>query len=214
MTGLPTSVAGLRELLSERFPQAARTTGAVLPTGIPAIDDLVRGLPRPALTELVGAAPSCGRQLFLGQLLQLTRQRGGRVGLIDGADGFDPASWAPEWLEHLVWVRCRATSEAMAVADLLARDANLELVVLDLRRATKPELRRIPASTWYRLQRAVEQSDLAMLVLTPSPVVPSAQLRLVLDQSHHLADQTVERRQLVQALPAELQRQRRSAAAG
>ena len=207
-----TTLAALRGLLAERFPQAARAAGSVLPTGITAIDEHARGLPRAALTELVCGVPSGGSQLLLGQLLHLTRQRGGRVGLIDGGDSFDPASWPAESLEHLTWVRCHATSEVIPVADLFARDANFELVVIDLRRAAKAELRRIPATSWYRLQRAVEQTDLALLVITPIAVVPSAQLRLGLGRSHHLRDQGEPREALVSALPAKLQRQRLVAA--
>jgi len=72
---------------------------------------------------------------------------------------------------------------ALAATDLLTRDANLGLVVLDLRDLTERELRRTPASFWYRLQRAVEPADLALVVITPRATVPSAQLRFVLNSS-------------------------------
>ncbi len=214
MDNSPKTLADLRADLAKRFPQAVRSTAGVLATGIAAVEAQAQGLPRAAVTELVAAVPSAGSQLFLGQLLRLTRERGGRVALVDGADGFDPASWPEESLEHLVWVRCRATSDVMPVADLFARDANFELVVIDLRRAAKSELRRIPATSWYRLQRAVEQTDLALLVITPVAVVPSAQLRLGLGESHALTDQEKERREITVALPVVLQRQRLAVAAG
>jgi len=205
-------LSALRELLQQRFPQTARPLGRMLPTGVPAVDELGGGLPRAALTELVCASPSCGSHLLLCQMLHQARARGGRVGLIDGADQFDPADWPAADLEPLVWVRCLNPESALPAAELFARDANLELVVLDLRRIALALLRRIPAAGWYRLQRAVEQADLAFLAITPVALVPSAQLRLGLTRSHHLADQTRERADLAQTLTVTLQRQRLAAA--
>jgi hypothetical protein len=204
------SLASLRQLLSERFPQAARSPATILPTGIPGVDDVAGGLPRHAITELVCSAPSCGSQLFLGQLLHVVRAHSGRAALIDGSDNFDPASWDAEDLRCLLWLRCRTVSEAMSVADLFTRDANLELVLLDLRRAALRELRRIPAGTWYRLQRALEQTDAPLLVLTPTASVPSAQLRLALDRSLELSAQSAPRPPLISALAVSMQRQRLS----
>ena len=103
--------------------------------------------------------------------------------------------------------------EAQAqAADVLARDANLGLVVLDLRRAPEADLRRIPGPQWYRLQRAVEPADLALLVETPRPSVPSAQLRFNLTTSHAPASFDLERPSLAAGLAPVLQRQRLSAA--
>ncbi len=211
MAGSPPTLSALRELLQQRFPTAPRASGHTLTTGVPAVDER-GGLPRAALTEVVCPAPSCGSQLLFGQLLQQARHRGGRVGLIDGADQFDPAEWSSDVLEPLVWVRCAAPESAVPAAEILARDANLELVVLDLRRASPAVLRRIPAAAWYRLQRAVEQSDLAFLAFTPLAIVPSAQLRWSLPHSHHLGDQQRERSDLAATLTVTLQRQRLAAA--
>jgi hypothetical protein len=212
MPASASTLPALRQLLSERFPQAARPRGEALTTGITALDETTGGLPRRALTELACTAPSCGGHLFLGRLLELTRTAARRAALADATDEFDPGSWPAEILEHLVWVRCRSVAEAVSAADLLARDANLDLLALDLRHAACTDLRRIPAPAWYRLQRAVEQTNLVFLVLTPAPLVPSAQLRLVLDHSHHLADQPVERLALTSFLPVAIQRQRLAAA--
>ena len=216
MSAAPAQLAALRHLLAERFPSAPRTTGRVLATGLPALDAATGGLPLSAVTEVVCAAPSCGGHLLLAQLLAVTRTARTRVALIDGHDEFDPASLSPDLLAHLVWVRCAGAAEALAAADLLARDANFALVVLDLRRASAGELRRIPAPTWYRLQRAVESADLVLLVATPRPVVPSAQLRLLLATSQPAAALDAERPALVAALAPAVQRQRLStlAAAG
>ena len=62
------------------------------------------------------------------------------------------------------------------------------LVLLDLRHAPLRELRRVPSTSWYRLQRAVEPADLALVVATPTACVPSAQLRFELEQAATLGD--------------------------
>lgn len=212
MSAAPDKLAALRHLLAERFPTATRLPGRTLRTNLAAIDDATGGLPLGAVTEIVCSAPSCGSQLLLGQLLAVTRTTRTRVGLIDAADAFDPDSFSADLLAHLVWVRCSATAATTAIAlqaaDLLARDANLGLVVLDLRHAPEADLRRISGPQWYRFQRAVEPTDLALLVITPRPSVPSAQLRLVLHTSHSIAALEVERPILTSALDPTLNRQR------
>jgi hypothetical protein len=210
----PEKLAALRHLLAERFPSALSPTthARTLMTGIPAIDDATGGLPLSAVTEIVCAAPSCGGQLLIGELLARTRAARARVALVDGSDAFDPASFAEDLLAHLVWVRCQSTAQALQAVDLLARDANLALVMLDLRRATDVELRRVPATQWYRLQRAVEPTDLALLVETPRAVVASAQLRFVLDRSQPFTALEQDRATVVHALHAPVQRQRLAAA--
>lgn len=210
MSALASSIASLRQLLSERFPQVTRSPTRVLPTGIPSLDDLTGGLPRHALTELVCVAPSSGSQLLIGQLLHAIRTGTGRAALIESSDSFDPNSWPADDLRCLVWLRCRNAGEALSVADLFARDANLDLVLLDLRRTASRELHRIPASTWYRLQRAVEQTNASLLAITPTAMVPSAQLRLTLAQSLGPAAQNTPRPQLTAALNLSVQRQRLS----
>jgi hypothetical protein len=204
----PEKLAALRHLLAERFPSLPRLAGRGLATGIPAIDAATGGLPLSALTEIVCAAPSCGSQLLLNELLAVTRTARVRLALIDGTDSFDPSSFADDLLRHLLWTRCRTTAAALHAADLLVRDANLGLVLLDLRRAPEAELRRIPAPHWYRLQRAVESTDLAFVVETPRAAVPSAQLRLTLDTSLSLAALASERHTLGLQLTPTLQRQR------
>ena len=209
MAAASEKLAALRHLLAGRFPAAARAPGRALATGIPSIDETAGGLPLGALTEIVCSAPSCGSLLFLEKILAATRATRTRVALVDSSDSFDPASFPIDLLAHLVWVRCTAAA-ALAAADLLARDANIGLVVLDLRRSAERELRRTPSTLWYRLQRAVEPADLALLVLTPHATVPSAQLRFSLGASHPVNAIEAERPVLSAALQLELQRQRQS----
>ena len=206
-------LAKLRRQLAERFPTVQRTPGRTLPTSIPDIDHATGGLPLGAITEMVCAAPSCGGHLFFAQLLASTRCSRQRVALIDSTDSFDPSSLPADLYAHLIWVRCSSTNTALQATDLLARDANLGLVVLDLRRAPEADLRRIPGPQWYRLQRAVEPTDLALVVETPRASVPSAQVRFELNASHSLAALEHERPTLTTQLAPRLQRQRVAAAA-
>lgn len=217
MAAAPDKLAKLRHLLAERFPAAPRPPSRALRTGLPALDDAVGGLPLGAITEIVCTAPSCGGQLLLEQLLTVTRATRTRVALVDSSDSFDPASYPADLLAHLVWVRGGPDSPmdlALAAADLLTRDANLGLVVLDLRHADERPLRRTPASFWYRLQRAVEPADLALVVVTPRASVPSAQLRVELAVSHAANAGALERPVLSHRLTPTLQRQRIALASG
>ena len=101
--------------------------------------------------------------------------------LIDGRDSFDPCGLDNAWLQHLLWVRCSKASEAVKAADLLLRDGNFPLVIVDLVLNAPEELRKIPQTNWYRLQRLVEVLPTACLVLTRYEMVSSAQLKLVLE---------------------------------
>lgn len=201
-------LAALRRQLAERFPSVPRTAGRVLSTGVPEIDESTGGLPLGAVTEIVCSAPSCGSQLLLGQLFAVTRETRARVALIDSSDSFDPTSWNTDLLAHIVWIRCSTATTALAAVDLATRDANFGLVVLDLSRGTPSELRRVPGPQWYRLQRAVEPTDAALVIQTPSACVPSAQLRFDLHSSFRFGDLIRERPALSTALTPVLQRQR------
>lgn len=227
MATAPEKLAALRQLLATRpsapparggpFPATGfgrGRAGGLVATGIPALDQAIGGLPLGAITEIVCAAPSCGSHLFIGQLLAATGGTGTRAALIDGTDSFDPGSLAEDLLARLVWVRCRTTAEALQAADLLAHDANLGLLVLDLRRAAEADLRRLPATQWFRLQRAVEPAALALVVATPHACIPSAHVRLALDLSHSVDALGRDRPALARELAPALQRQRHRAAAG
>lgn len=203
-------LSALRELLARRFPTASQASRArCVSTGVPAIDEATGGLPVGALTEVVCAAPSCGGMLLVARVLEVCRSQRLRVVLIDGSDSFDPQSFTQDALAHLVWVRCHQAKQAMQAADLLTRDANFGLVMMDLRRQSERELRQEPSTSWYRLQRAAEQNELPVLVLTPRAVVPSAQVRFALHHSFALSDLESPRALLADVLPIELNRQRR-----
>lgn len=181
MSGSSSALSALRSLLAARFPERTRPAGYGVPTGIPAIDDAFGGgLPAGQLTEVVSDEPSSGGQTLLAQLLANTRVMRRRMALVDGDDGFAPESVPPDSLRHLVWIRCREVAQALASADVLVRDGNFAVVVMDLRGCEEHALRRTPASTWYRLHRATEASAVAVLVQTTFALVPAVPARLVL----------------------------------
>ena len=104
-----------------------------------------------------------------------------RLALIDGADSFDYAGVPKAALSRLLWVRGRSAERVAQVADLILRDGNLGLVVMDLCANDAREVARIPSSSWHRLQRVVEPSTTAFLVLTCQPTVSAARPRLLLN---------------------------------
>ena len=130
------------------------------------------------MTEMV--CPS-GAGLLLAALIRATQQRRGLLALIDGGDVFDPAGVPRAALPRLLWVRSQTAAQAIQAADLVLRDGNLNLVVLDLRSSLLAATHKIPSTSWYRLQRVVEPTATAFVVLTPQPLVSGARPRLVLE---------------------------------
>lgn len=207
MSATPTSLAALRSLLAARFPEKTRKPTGHVPSGISALDEVLGGgLPVGQLSELVSQNPSSGGQFIIGRLLLATRRARQRMALIDGADGFVPESMVADALRHLIWVRCHETGEAFAAADLLVRDGNYAVLAIDLRGLAEKSLRQQPAATWYRLQRAAEESSAAVLVLTPFALVPAVPWRLMLTASLPLADRRQPQEAIATRLEVELMR--------
>lgn len=173
----------LRELIAERFPERRRRAEGVLTTGFRPVDEACGGgLPRGGVTEVVASTPGSGGQWVVRALLQSARRTHQYLGLIDGADGFDPQSEPPELLPHLLWVRCCQATQALQAADLLVRDGNISLVLLDLREHPASGAGRRPMSVWFRLQRAVERSGGVLVVLSSRTQVSGARVRVELEE--------------------------------
>jgi len=182
-------IIDLRKLLAERFPQSFTLTAQRVATGFPAIDQAIGGgLPKGAITELSSPRVSAGSALLLYALLQKAQRDGNFLALVDGRDSFDPQPVGNQRLRNLLWVRCTKAFDAVKAADLLLRDGNFPLVVLDLVLNASDELRKIPQTSWYRLQRLVETAPTAFLVLTRASMISSAQLKLSLDNAWTLPD--------------------------
>jgi hypothetical protein len=192
-------IIDLRKLLAERFPHTPVTAAARVATGLDLVDKAIGGgLPRGAITELIsparsathsvagGPPTSAGSASLVRDLIHAGYRDNYFVALIDGRDSFDPSGLDKASLRHLLWVRCSKAAEAIKAADLLLRDGNFPLVALDLVLNAPEELRKIPQTNWYRLQRLVELTPVACLILTRYEMVASAHLKLLLENSWNL----------------------------
>lgn len=175
-------VVDLRNLLAERFPQRQLRTTTRLSTGLSFFDKATGGgLPTGALTELISSNESAGSASLIYALLQVACREKYFLALVDGQDSFAPQPLGNARLQNLLWVRCHKAAEAIKAADLLLRDGNFPLVIVDLVLNSLAELRKIPQTSWYRLQRLVEAAPTACLVLTRQSIMASAQLKIVLE---------------------------------
>ena len=201
----PRSVLDLRKLLEERFPPRRAPAAAMFLTGLAALDQITGGgLPKSAITELIAPESNAGSASLIHSLLHAAHRAGQFVALIDGHDSFDPQSADNASLRHLLWIRCRKTFDAIKTADLVLRDGNFPLVIVDLVLNAPEELGKIPQTSWYRLQRLVETTATACLVLTRHSMVSSAQLKIRL-QNHWSLD-TLEKEKAVSRLRFRAQR--------
>jgi hypothetical protein len=180
--GASRKILDLQKLLAERFPQAPAAAATRFVTGLPFLDQAISGgLPKSTITELISPEASAGSASLIHALLRGANRDKYFLALIDGRDSFDPCALDNSSLRHLFWVRCTKAFEAIKAADLLLRDGNFPLVILDLVLNPPEELRKILPTSWYRLQRLVESAPTACLILTQQGMVSSAQLKLVLE---------------------------------
>ncbi|PYJ69892.1 MAG: hypothetical protein DME76_07400 [Verrucomicrobia bacterium] len=174
-------IIDLRKLLAERFPHPPAISATRLVISLPFLDELIGGgLPGGAITELISPRTSAGSASLIRALLHAAYRDHYFLALIDGRDSFDPCGLDNALLRQLLWVRCSKAFEAIKATDLLLRDGNFPLVIVDLVLNAPEELRKIPQTSWYRLQRLVELAPVACLVITQYEMVASAQLKLVL----------------------------------
>jgi len=152
---------------------------ALAPLDITAVDSCLHGgLPRGQLSELVGPCSS-GRTTLLWQLIGAATGRGEIAVLIDTCDRLDVASAAATGvdLERVLWIRgCgdRSLDQALKALNLVLQAGGFGVVALDLADVAPASLRQIPFTTWPRVQRAVEGSDTACVLLAAEPLARSA----------------------------------------
>lgn len=202
-------VVALRRLLDERHPVARPKSARLIPYGVPVLDEILGGgLRTGVLTEFVSERASTGNQSALGSLLVTTRHKGQRVALVDAAGAFDIEGLNDEVIAHVVWVRCATLGECWRAADLVARDPNYAVTVIDVRGRPLREVARTRDSIWTRLQRAAEQAETAVLIQSDSAIVPNAAFRVVFSESLKPESLTLPRRELMHILSAKLHRRR------
>src|SRR5437868_12882436 len=204
----PRSIIDLRRALAQRFPQRAQTATTVLPTHHSFLDQITGGgFPKGAITEVISPRASAGSASLIHALLGSAQRDQHFVALIDGSDSFDPGSSDNSALQHLLWVRCRKTFDAIKAADFLLRDGNFPLVIVDLVLNSPEELRKIPQTSWYRLQRLAEAVPTVCLIINRQGIIGSAQLKIVLENSWTL--QTLEKENAISHLRFRIQRSHR-----
>ncbi len=171
-----------------------RPAPAVVSTGIERVDALTGGLPRGALTEILGSASS-GRTSLLVSVLTTMTARGEVCALVDASDNFAPAAaqTAGVQLAQVLWVRCADVSrfafpvsrghdqpetrntkretwtrleQALKATDLLLQSGGFGLVAVDLGDIPPQAARRVPLTSWFRFRRAVENTPTVLLLLT------------------------------------------------
>jgi hypothetical protein len=204
------SLAAIRETLAARFSEAMPLPVRHWATGWAEIDALEGGVPHNAVTELCSAA-GCGG-FFLHQVLASLRERRGLAALVDGGRAFDPGSYEAAALARLLTVFCETAEQSVKVTDLLLRDGNLPLVLLDLQALPLRNIGRIPSSTWHRFQRLVERSGTALVVMTLQPIVEAARVRITLRANWSLSALQRPRRELFEHIQAQVFRRGRQIA--
>ncbi len=163
---------------------------AVAPTDLPPLDArLEGGFPRGQLSELVGPRSS-GRTSLLLRTLAAATARGELVALVDALDRLDVASAdaAGIDLDRLLWIRghvvsnpgfCRdsnqrALEQAVKALTLVLQAGNFGVVAFDVADAPPDAIRRLPFTTWFRLQRMVEGSQTTCVLVGAERVARSS----------------------------------------
>jgi len=200
---MPLARSDLESLLRTRHLDRTLTTALPLPdacgppdeavvasTGITALDARIGGgFPRGHLSELVGPRSS-GRTSVLLRMLAAATGRGELVAVVDALDMFDVASAhaAGIALNQLLWVRghvvanpglCRdlnqrAMEQAIRAFALVLQAGNFGVVVFDVAEGPANAVRGLPFTTWLRLQRLLEGSQTAGVLVGTQPMARSS----------------------------------------
>lgn len=163
--------------------------------------------PAGMLTEVSGV----GAGWVIAALLDpLTEEPGApEMVLVDGADGFDPASFSGRVCARLLWVRCRkSATEMIKAADWVVRDGNVPLVLMDATGLDRRELTGVPATAWWRLKLGAERAGCRLVVVAAASLVPAAGHRLHLSARVGLDDFAASREELFTRLQLQPQRLR------
>jgi RecA/RadA recombinase len=160
-----------RRLQAELPPLRGEEQRLRVQSGIAPLDALIQGFPRGQLSEISGTASSGRTGIALALVARATAQ-GALCAWLDPADCFDPASAAAARadLARLLWLRGRPLADCVSAAGTLLGSGLFEAVVLDFASACAAELRRLPGSTWIRLQRRSADTKTALVLLAAAHV--------------------------------------------
>jgi recombination protein RecA len=178
-----------RTLTTALPPLERRDESALVPTAVAALDACLHGgLPRGQLSEMAGPRSS-GRTTLLLQMIAAATRRGEIAALIDTFDRLDVASASAAGidLDRLLWIRgvghlqssnCNLNianvDRALKALNLVLQAGGFAYVAIDLADVPPAALDRIPFTTWLRVQRIIEGSDTACVLVAPRPLARSA----------------------------------------
>ena len=176
-----------------------RPAPEMVPSGIPALDALMGGLPRGCLTEICGPASSGRTSVMLAALGSATR-RDEYCAVIDASNSLDPhsADAAGIDLDRLLWVRCgensprRDPSTSLGRTPLLANPARsgapsficLSQGTVDFEGGKKPKTLRSSESPLEQVLRAtdllLESGGFGLIILDLADIPPQSARRIPL----------------------------------
>lgn len=171
-----------RTLTTALAPLDRVDPSALVPMDVAPLDACLRGgLPRGHLSELAGPRSS-GRMTLLLRMMAAATARGEIVALVDTLDRLDVASAAAAGvdLSRLLWIRGqenpidRALDRALKALNLVLQAGGFGVVAIDLADVPLTAIRQIPFNTWMRVQRVIEGSDTACVLLASEPLARSA----------------------------------------
>jgi hypothetical protein len=185
-----------RTLTTALPPLERHDETALIATDVATLDRCLRGgLPRGQLSEIVGAQSS-GRTALILQTIAASTRRGEIAALVDTFDRLDVASAADAGIDlnRLLWIRGRChlqsanfnlkiadskiedsrIAQALKALNLVLQAGGFACVVLDVADAPLVALKRIPFTTWLRVQRVIEGSETACVLVGPQPLARSA----------------------------------------
>ncbi len=157
-------------------PWADREPAESLSIGLSEVDTLFGGIPRGAITEIIGD-PSSGKTSLLLSSLAAAAGQSENCALVDTTNCFDPLSAVEAKIElsKLLWVRCSGKVEhAFKTVDLLLHGGGFGLVALDLGDVPISYTNRIVSSWWYRFRHVLENTRTALIVIAQTPCARSA----------------------------------------
>ena len=171
-----------RTLTTALAPLERVDPSALVPMDVAPLDACLRGgLPRGQLSELAGPRSS-GRMTLVLRMMAAATARGEIVALVDTLDRLDVASAAAAGvdLSRLLWIRGqenpidRALDRALKSLNLVLQAGGFGVVAIDLADVPLAAIRQIPFNTWMRVQRVIEGSDTACVLLASEPLARSA----------------------------------------
>lgn len=167
--------------------------------GFPQAGGEVLEFPAGMVSEVVGVGAGW---VVAGLMARMEEEPGvPELVLVDGADGFDPASFSGSECARVLWVRCRKSAlEMVKAADWVVRDGNVPLVLVDATGLDPKELAGVPSAAWWRLKQGAERTGCRLVVVAANRLVPSAGRRWKVAAGLGLEDFEATREDLLERL--------------